>query len=201
MRADTPVGRLVGALARRPAIPAASTRPSIHADTPVGRLVGALARTDSHREADHQALPYRDRQAPTSRPNHRPPASWPSLLIIIAATALVIISVPAARDYLHHHSTAPPTTARATPTPPRATPTPPPTHAVIIRITGYQATVTVSTQDDSSVLLQGTLARGEVRTYDESNLVVTVDPAQGVDVEINGRLVSAGKTGYQVYSE
>jgi hypothetical protein len=74
-------------------------------------------------------------------------------------------------------------------------------HAVVIKVTGPQANVIVSTQDNSNILLQGTLPQGEVRTYDENNLVVTVDPAQNVVVLIHNQVVSVGKTGKQSYTE
>jgi hypothetical protein len=74
-------------------------------------------------------------------------------------------------------------------------------HAVVLKVTGPSASVTVSNSANTDVLLRGTLGRGEVRTYDDPDLVVTVDPAQNVDVEIHGKLVSKGKTGKQSYAE
>lgn len=74
-------------------------------------------------------------------------------------------------------------------------------HAVVIRVTGPSVNVIVSNSANTVVLLKGTLSHGEVRNYDETDLIVTVDLAQNVDVEIHGKLVSKGKTGKQSFSE
>lgn len=91
------------------------------------------------------------------------------------------------------HAQQPQPTASAVPT---AGP-----HAVVLKVTGPSVNVTVSNSSNTVVLLRGTLVRGEVRTYDDPDLVVTVDPAQNVDVEIHGKLISKGKTGKQFYAE
>jgi hypothetical protein len=73
-------------------------------------------------------------------------------------------------------------------------------HALLVRVTGASASVYVSTPGNTQTLYKGTLNHDEVRFYDQAEMVVVVDPAQNVDVQIHGKTVSKGKTGKQSWT-
>jgi len=68
-------------------------------------------------------------------------------------------------------------------------------HALVLR----PVTVLVATPGNTKTFISGTLYKGDIRTLDESEMVVTVDPAQNVQVLIKGKDVSKGANGHQVY--
>jgi hypothetical protein len=128
---------------------------------------------------------------------------------VVLALALLIVGAIALFGAMNSSNgpTATPTATAAAsaphaqqPSTSSAVPNPGP-HAVVLRVIGPSVSVTVSNSSNTVVLLRGTLVRGEVRTYDDPDLVVTVDQAQNVDVEIHGKLVSKGKIGRQFYTE
>jgi hypothetical protein len=68
-------------------------------------------------------------------------------------------------------------------------------HALFIKVTGGVAQVYVSTPGNAQTLFKGSLNRDEVRFFDLPEMVVVVDPAQNVEVQIHGTTVSKGTTG------
>ncbi len=72
-------------------------------------------------------------------------------------------------------------------------------HVLILRAKG-QVTVYVATPGNTKTFINGTLYKGDIRTLDEKEMVVTVDPAQNVDVLIRGQNVSKGENGRKSFS-
>lgn len=120
------------------------------------------------------------------------------------ALALLIVGGIALFGALTNDSAVPVPSATAVTTAPQsdgvASTAPAGSHVLFIRVTGSSASVYVSTPGNTQTLNKGTLNHGEVRYFDLSEMVVVVDPAQNVDVQIRGKSVSKGKAGKQTWT-
>ena len=125
---------------------------------------------------------------------------------MVLALALLVVGAIALFGAMTSKPDAPGTTVSGTPGGPTRSPqsaavTQGPSatqHALVIKATG-PVDVYVATPGNTKTLLNGTLNAGDIRTYDDRELVVTVDPAQNVQVLINGKVVSKGQSGKQIY--
>ena len=71
-------------------------------------------------------------------------------------------------------------------------------HALIIEVTsGGPVTVLVATPGNAKTLYSGQMAKGDIRVFDDPEMSVTVNPVQGTEVTIHGKVVSKGKSGKQ----
>jgi hypothetical protein len=140
---------------------------------------------------------------------HRPdPRGHARILIAVAAVvlalALLIVGGIALFGALTNQSAAPgpsPTVVSKVPQSGGAATTEPAgAHALLVRVTGQSASVYVSTPGNTQTLFKGTLNRGEVRYFDLPEMVVVVDPAENVEVQLHGKTVSKGKTGKQSWT-
>jgi hypothetical protein len=142
---------------------------------------------------------------------HRPdPRGHARILIaafaVVLALALLIVGAIALFGAMTSKPDAPGTTTSGTPGSPSRSPQsaavsqapPAGRHALVIKATGT-VNVYVATPGNTKTLLNGTLNAGDIRTYDDKELVITVDPAQNVQVLINGKVVSKGQNGKQIY--
>jgi hypothetical protein len=140
---------------------------------------------------------------------HRPdPRGHARILIAVAAVvlalALLIVGGIALFGALTNQSAIPGPSATAVTKAPQSggasTTEPAGVHALFIRVTGASASVYISTPGNTQTLFKGTLNHGEVRYFDLPEMVVVVDPAQNVDVQIHGKTVSKGKSAKQSWS-
>jgi hypothetical protein len=123
---------------------------------------------------------------------------------VALALALLIVGGVALFGALTSESAIPGPSARAVTTAPKASRSAAAPsaagHALFIKVTGASAAVYVSTPGNTQTLFKGTLNHGEVRYFDLPEMVVVVDPAQSVDVQIRGKSVSKGRAGKQSWT-
>ena len=72
-------------------------------------------------------------------------------------------------------------------------------HVLVLRAKG-QVTVYVAAPGNTKTFINSILNKGDIRTLDEKEMVVTVDPAQNVQVLVKGEDVSKGQNGRKSFT-
>jgi hypothetical protein len=126
---------------------------------------------------------------------------------VVLALALLIVGAIALFGAVTSKPDAPGTTVSGTPGDPSRTqqtaaaPSGQPLgqHVLILKAKG-PVKIYVATPGNTRTFINGTLYKGDIRTLDEKEMVVTVDPAQNVQVLVKGQDVSKGQNGQHSYS-